>query len=96
MEFIKLEKVLRELPLDIDNSGKQHSVLDILRILRFRKILDEQDVSKLFEINRLRNLIVHGAEINHVSHETFDYLKKSITNLTNIKDQLKIKSPSFS
>ncbi len=95
MEFIKLEKVLRELPLDIDNSGKQHSVSDILRILRFRKILNGQDVSRLFEINKLRNLIVHGAEINHVSHEIFDYLKNSITNLSKIKEQLKNESPSF-
>ncbi len=88
MEFIKLEKVLRDLPLDINNPEKQHSVSDILRTLRVRKILDGQDVSKLFEINRLRNLIVHGAEINFVSHDIFDYLKNSITNLSKIKEQL--------
>lgn len=89
MEFIKLEKVLRDLPLDINNPEKQHSVSDILRTLRVQKILDGHDVSRLFEINRLRNLIVHGAEIDYVSHDIFDYLKNSITNLSKIKEQLK-------
>lgn len=85
MEFIELEKVLRALPLNMDQKlERPATVMDILRELKYRNYISRTDFGQLRELNQIRNLIVHGEYIENVDKTTFDkllYYKKMIIDL---------------
>ena len=71
MEFIELEKALRALPL---NSDHYAPIIEILRELKYRNHISQEDYEQLRELNQIRNLIVHGDYIENVDKATFDKL----------------------
>lgn len=84
MEFIQLEKALRELPMNLHSERGQPPITLILRELRIREILNTDEIRKLHEFNHLRNLIAHGEYIEHVNKKTYDELKEYIKKIKNI------------
>ena len=43
---------------------------------------------RLFELTRLRNLIIHGADMTHVEKNNVEDLKKYTKKLTELKERL--------
>ena len=65
--FIEMEKALRTLSIFYVPKGeKQPSVNEMLKELKYRRLMDARDVDDMFSLTRLRNLIMHGGEIQHV------------------------------
>ena len=89
MAYIEMEKALRALPIFYVPQGeKQHSVTEMLRELKYRQLLDARDVDEMFELTRLRNLIMHGGNIHHVESQKFENVKKYTKELELLKEQL--------
>lgn len=89
MAYIEMEKALRALPIFYVQQGeKQHSVTEMLRELKYRRLLDARDVDEMFELTRLRNLIMHGGDIRHVESQKFENVKKYTKELELLKEQL--------
>lgn len=89
MAFIDMEKALRALPIfRVPQGEKQPTVTEMLRELKYRKFMDARDVDDMFALTRLRNLIMHGAEIQHVERQMYDKAKKYTNDLTVLKDNM--------
>ncbi|MBP3835060.1 MAG: hypothetical protein J6E45_03945 [Prevotella sp.] len=89
MDYIEMEKSLRALPIfKIPQGEKQPSVTEMLKELKYRQLIEIRDVNRLFALTRLRNLIMHGADITHVQRSNFDDLKKYKKMLDELKDNL--------
>lgn len=88
MEYVKLEQALRDLHLEVKQQYLQPPVSEMLRELKYRKLLKHQDINKLYDLTRLRNLIIHGGNIDHVEKEFFDDLKKYTKMIVDLKSQL--------
>lgn len=75
--FIEMEKALRELPLyvvqEAQKTQRSASVSDMLRELKYKEWVSQQAIADLYRLNRLRNAIVHGEDVESI--ENFD-LKK--------------------
>lgn len=75
--FIEMEKALRTLSIFYVPKGeKQPSVNEMLKELKYRQLMDARDVDDMFSLTRLRNLIMHGGEIQHVERQMYDKEKK--------------------
>lgn len=75
--FIEMEKALRTLSIFYVPKGeKQPSVNEMLKELKYRRLMDAGDVDDMFSLTRLRNLIMHGGEIQHVERQMYDKVKK--------------------
>ena len=89
MAYIEMEKALRALPIfNVPQGEKQPTVTEMLRELKYRHFMDARDVDDMFALTRLRNLIMHGAEIQHVERQMYDKAKKYSNDLTTLKDNL--------
>lgn len=89
MEYIEMEKALRALPIfEASQDGKQWTVSEMLKVLKYRRFLDARDVDDMFALNRLRNLIMHGADIQHVERNMYDKVKKYTSDLVVLKNKL--------
>ncbi len=89
MEYINLEKALRALPLNVSSSvQKPVTIPQILGELKYRKLLSVTEIHNMFYLNRLRNLIVHGAEINHVKNQTYQDVKRLTHVISELKNRL--------
>ena len=89
MVNIEMEKALRALPIfRVPQGEKQPTVTEMLKELKYRKFMDARDVDDMFALTRLRNLIMHGAEIQHVERQMYDNAKKYTNDLTTLKDNL--------
>jgi hypothetical protein len=89
MAFIEMEKALRALPIFYVRQGdKQPTVTEMLKELKYRRLLDARDVDEMFGLTRLRNLIMHGGDIQHVESQKLDSLKKYTKELEELKAQL--------
>lgn len=89
MAYIDMEKALRALPIFYVQQGeKQPTVTEMLKELKYRKFMDAQDVDDMFALTRLRNLIMHGAEIQHVERQMYNMVKKYTKDLATLKDNL--------
>lgn len=60
----------------------------MLKELKYRQFMKIQDVDRLFALTRLRNLIMHGADITHVERSNSDDLKKYKKILDELKNNL--------
>ena len=67
---------------------KQPSVTEMLKELKYRQFMEIPDVDRLFALTRLRNLIMHGADITHEERNNSDDLKKYKKMLDELKDNL--------
>lgn len=76
--FIEMEKALRTLSIfDVPKGEKQPSVNEMLKELKYRRLMDARDVDDMFSLTRLRNLIMHGGEIQHVERQMYDKVKNT-------------------
>ena len=90
IDFIKFEKVLRELYPKRNKSGEAITVHVLLRRLEIRELLTREDIRNLNEIIRMRNLIIHGAEdIKYIEKRIHENLKYYTTKISDLKNQLK-------
>ena len=60
----------------------------MLRELKYRKFMDARDVDDMFKLTRLRNLIMHGADIEHVEQQMYDKAKRYTNDLMKLKGEL--------
>ena len=89
MAYIDMEKALRALPI----FNKPHkeglpTMSEMLKELKYSKFMDARDVDDMFALTRLRNLIVHGAEIQRVERQMYEKAKKYTKDLTKLKENL--------
>ena len=72
LAYIEFEKALRNIPfLDGTRDQRPASVMELVKELRYRELLDGNDYNKIQHLNNLRNLIVHGEEIEHVLNDDY-------------------------
>lgn len=90
MEYIEMEKAMRDLPIFSVSSGqKQLSMSEMLRELRYRQLLDPNDIERMYNLTRLRNLIIHGTINNtHVEKDMYEDVKRYKNILTELKNRL--------
>ena len=87
--FIKMEKALRTLSIFYVPKGeKQPSVNEMLKELKYRRLMDAHDIDNMFSLTRLRNLIMHGGDIQHVERQMYDKLKKYTKDIASLKNKL--------
>ena len=90
--FIDFEKALRNLPLNISIESQQiqrnASVSEMLRELKYRGWFDTNEIDELYRLNRLRNLAIHGAMINHVDNESYQALRRYTDKLIDLRNSL--------
>lgn len=87
--FIEMEKALRTLSIFYVPKGeKQPSVNEMLKELKYRRLMDARDVDDMFSLTRLRNLIMHGGEIQHVERQMYDKVKKYTKVIALLKNKL--------
>ncbi len=77
--FIFFERTARNLPFVKQMDGQYMSIREIIRLLNSHEIINSDDATHLFEISKIRNLIVHGEPIEKVDSQ-MDKLLLSITN----------------
>ena len=89
MAYIEMEKALRSLPIfNVQKGEKQPTVTEMLKELKYRQFIEAQTVDDMIALTRLRNLIIHGAEIHHVELLMYDKAKKYTNDLITLKDNL--------
>ena len=77
--FIAFERVARSIPF-IQQMNEQHVTIPIIiRMLVSHEIINRDEAGQMFEINKIRNLIVHGEPIDKVDRKIDDTLQE-ITN----------------
>lgn len=87
--FMEMEKALRTLSIfDVPKGEKQPSVNEMLKELKYRRLMDARDVDDMFSLTRLRNLIMHGGEIQHVERQMYDKAKKYAKDIASLKNKL--------
>ena len=87
--FIKMEKALRTLSIFYVPKGeKQPSVNEMLKELKYRRLMDAHDIDNMFSLTRLRNLIMHGGDIQHVERQMYDKVKKYTKDIASLKNKM--------
>lgn len=77
--FIAFERAARNLPFIQQTNEQYASIPMIIRMLVSHEIIDRDEAGQMFEINKIRNLIVHGEPIDKVDRK-FDDTLQEITN----------------
>ncbi len=80
--FIKFERAVRKLNIVNQINARFVGIRDILRILVSNEIITPDDERRMKEVNKIRNLIVHGEKIEKVSRKYDDDLLR-ITDIIN-------------
>ena len=89
MECIEMEKAMRDLPIFNNTEGRRpYMMTEMVKELQYRQLLDPQELDKLTSIIRLRNLIVHGSEIEHVETDIFNDVKSFTQKFKELKTSL--------
>lgn len=77
--FIAFERTARNIPF-IQQMNEQHVTIPmIIRMLVSHEIINRDEAGQMFEINKIRNLIVHGEPIERIDRK-FDETLQEITN----------------
>lgn len=77
--FITFERAAREIPYIQQIDGRYMTIPEIIRILVSHEIINREDASQIYEINKIRNLIIHGEPIEKVDRKIDNKLQE-ITN----------------
>ena len=90
MEYIEMEKAMRDLPIfNVSYGQKQPTVSEMLRELRYRQLFEPKDIERMYALTRMRNLIIHGSIDNtHVEKEMYDEVKRYKNMLVELKSRL--------
>lgn len=75
-DYIKFEKVLRDLIDDNSYSQKPLTVYQMVRELFNRELIDKKDLEIILSINKLRNIVIHGGNIQKIEKHIDDELKR--------------------
>ena len=60
----------------------------MLKELKYRRLMDAHDIDNMFSLTRLRNLIMHGGDIQHVERQMYDKVKKYTKDIASLKNKL--------
>lgn len=74
--YIKFEKILRDLVDDNSYSQKPLTVYQMVRELFNRELIDKKDLEMILSINKLRNIVIHGGNIQKIEKHIDDELKR--------------------
>lgn len=77
--FIEFEKVLRELikrDYQQEEGSNKWSIPLMTRILVNNKIITYEERGQIININRLRNIVIHGGDVEKVDKKIDDELQK--------------------
>ena len=77
--YIAFERAVRNIPFIRQMNEQYASIPVIIRMLVSHEIIDRDEAGQMFEINKIRNLIVHGEPIDKVDRK-FDDTLQEITN----------------
>lgn len=83
--FITFERLVRNVPFIQQIDGRYMSIPEIIRMLVSHEIINRDDASMMYEINKIRNLIVHGEPIEKVDRkvdETLQEITKKVSEVT--------------
>jgi hypothetical protein len=90
--FIEMEKTLKDLPLNVVYESQQThrsaTVSDILRELRYKDWLSQQDISEMYRLNRLRNAAVHGENVESIENSDCEKVKEYTDKLRELRSNL--------
>lgn len=73
-DYIKSEKILRDLVDDNSYSQKPLTVYQMVRELFNRELIDKKDLEIILSINKLRNIVIHGGNIQKIEKHIDDEL----------------------
>lgn len=90
MEYIEMEKAMRDLPIFFSPNGqRQPTVSQMLGELRNRQLFEPNDINMMYNLTRLRNLIIHGNTSNtHVERDMYDAVIHYKNMLKDLKNRL--------
>ena len=83
-EYIEFEKELKKLDIPIDTRNNFPTTLELIKALSYNELINRDEYAQLREINSVRNLILHGGNIQRVPHRLLERLvgyKEKIKNL---------------
>lgn len=90
--FIEMEKALRDLPLyvvqEAQNTQRSASVSDMLRELKYKKWVSQQVIIDLYRLNRIRNAVVHGGDIESIEYSDLKKVKEYTIMLKELREKL--------
>lgn len=76
-DYIKFEKkILRDLVDDNSYSQKPLTVYQMVRELFNRELIGKKDLEIILSINKLRNIVIHGGNIQKIEKHIDDELKR--------------------
>lgn len=71
-----MKKILRGLVDDKSYSQKPLTVYQMVRELFNRELIDKKDLEIILSINKLRNIVIHGGNIQKIEKHIDDELKR--------------------
>lgn len=90
--FIEMEKALRELPLyvvqEAQKTQRSASVSDMLRELKYKEWVSQQAIADLYRLNRLRNAIVHGEDVESIENSDLKKVNEYTAILKELRNNL--------
>ena len=90
--FIEMEKALKDLPLNVvfesQQTHRSATVSDMLRELRYKDWLSQQDISEMYRLNRLRNAAVHGENVESIENSDYKKVKEYTDKLKELRSNL--------
>lgn len=90
--FIEMEKALRDLPLyvvqEAQKTQRSASVSDMLRELKYKKWVSQQVIIDLYRLNRIRNAVVHGGDIESIEYSDLKKVKEYTIMLKELREKL--------
>lgn len=88
-EFRELETVLKNLPIyDTGELHRQPTMSEMLSRLKLLPQLSSQDIDRLYQLNRLRNIISHNSDVNYVDRDAYNDVQVFIKQINELKDKL--------
>ena len=82
--FITFEREVRNIPFVQQVGGRFLSIPEIIRLLVSHEIVNRDDAGQMYEINKIRNLIVHGEPIEKVDREIDEALQKVTAKISEV------------
>ena len=90
--YIEMEKALRDLPLyvvqEAQKTQRSATVSDMLRELKYKGWVSQQAITDLYRLNRLRNAVVHGEDIESIEYSDLKKVNEYTVMLKELREKL--------
>lgn len=90
--YIEMEKALRDLPLyvvqEAQKTQRSASVSEMLRELKYKGWIGQQEIIDLYRLNRLRNTVVHGEDVEGIERSDLKKVKEYTVMLKELRNKL--------